>query len=132
VTALVDGFPADPGRMTSVFFQMSGGAIARVAPDATAFPQRDVFANMLSMSAWPFGQDGSAHMQAIREYWSTLEPFTHGFYVNDLETEHTAAAIQANYRANHDRLVAVKNRYDPTNLFRMNANVKPTVQVEAR
>jgi hypothetical protein len=84
---------------------------------------------MLATSAWPFGQDGAAHMQAIREYWSSLERFTHGFYVNDLELDHNAAAIQANYRANHDRLVAVKNQYDPTNLFRMNANVKPTVRV---
>jgi FAD/FMN-containing dehydrogenase len=128
-SAIVDSFPADPSRMTALFFQMGGGAIARVSPDATAFSQRDVFANMLATSAWPFGQDGAAHMQAIREYWSSLERFTHGFYVNDLELDHNAAAIQANYRANHDRLVAVKNQYDPTNLFRMNANVKPTVRV---
>jgi hypothetical protein len=39
----------------------------------------------------------------------------------------TAAVIQANYRENHDRLVTVKNRYDPRNLFRLNANVKPTM-----
>jgi FAD/FMN-containing dehydrogenase len=127
--AIVDGFPAHPSRLTGVFFQMGGGAIARVSPDATAFSQRDVFANMLATSAWPFGQDGSAHMQAIREYWRSLERFTHGFYVNDLEQDHNAAAIQANYRANHDRLVAVKNQYDPTNLFRMNANVKPTLRL---
>jgi hypothetical protein len=127
VSAIVDGFPAHPSRMTAIFFQQSGGAIARVAPDATAFSQRDVFANMLTMSGWRFGEEPSAHMQAIRDYWSTLERFTHGFYVNDLEPDHTTAAIQANYRANHDRLVAVKNTYDPTNLFRMNANVQPTV-----
>ncbi|HEX6133158.1 MAG TPA: FAD-binding oxidoreductase [Longimicrobiales bacterium] len=128
VDAIVDGFPAHPSRMASIFFQMGGGAIARVAPDATAFSQRDVFANMLTMSAWPFDQDGSAHMAATRAYWGTLERFTHGFYVNDLELDHTAEAIRVNYRNNHDRLVQVKNRYDPTNLFRMNANVKPTVQ----
>jgi hypothetical protein len=126
VAAIVDGFPAHPSRMTSIFFQMGGGAIARVPSTATAFSQRDIFANMLAVSAWPIDQDGSAHMQAIREYWGSLERFTHGFYVNDLEPDHTAAAIQANYRANHDRLVAVKNTYDATNLFRMNANVKPT------
>jgi hypothetical protein len=126
VSAIVDGFPAHPSRMTSVFFQQSGGAIARVAAEATAFSQRDVFANMLAASGWRFGDEPAAHMQAIREYWSGLERFTHGFYVNDLELDHTGAAIQANYRRNHERLVAVKNTYDPTNLFRMNANVRPT------
>ena len=77
-------------------------------------------------AGWPIAQDGKPHIEATRAYWSTLEPFTHGFYINDLEPDHNAAAIQANYRQNHQRLVAVKNRYDPTNLFRLNANVQPS------
>jgi hypothetical protein len=127
VATILERFRPDPRRMTSIFFQVSGGAIARVAPQATAFAQRDVFANMLTASGWRMGDEPSEHIQATREYWSALEPFTHGFYVNDLEVETTTAAIQANYRQNHDRLVAVKNRYDPKNLFRLNANIKPTV-----
>ncbi|CAN5785934.1 FAD-binding oxidoreductase [soil metagenome] len=126
ISAMLDGFPPHPSRGTAIFFQLGGGAIARVAPDATAFPARDAFANLLTASNWRFGTDPTDHMQAIRDYWSSLERFTHGFYVNDLEPEHSAEAISANYRANHDRLVQVKNRYDPSNLFRLNANVKPT------
>jgi FAD/FMN-containing dehydrogenase len=127
ISAIVERFPADPRRLTSIFFQMGGGAIARVAPEATAFAQRDVYANLLTISGWRFGDEPAEHIQATREYWSALEPFTHGFYVNDLEIDTTASAIQANYRQNHERLVAVKNTYDPKNLFRLNANVKPTV-----
>jgi FAD/FMN-containing dehydrogenase len=127
VDAVVDGFRPDPRRTTALFFQQSTGAISRVSPDATAFSQRDALANMVAASMWPFGQDGSEHIAATRAYWSTLERFTYGFYVNDLEPDETAARIQATYRQNYERLVAVKNRYDPTNLFRMNANVKPTV-----
>jgi FAD/FMN-containing dehydrogenase len=126
-SAIVEGFQGDPRRMTSIFFQTSGGAIARVAPDATAFVQRDAIANMLCNVAWNIGDDPAEHIQWTRQYWSTLEPFTQGFYVNDLEIEATSNAVQANFRENHDRLVAVKNRYDPRNLFRLNANVKPTV-----
>ncbi len=125
VSTIIDEFRPDPRRATAIFFQASGGAIARVAPDATAFSQRDVFANMLTASTWRFGDDGSDHMQAIREYWRALEPFTHGFYVNDLDPGADATAIRENYRQNHDRLVAVKTKYDPTNLFRLNANVTP-------
>jgi FAD/FMN-containing dehydrogenase len=73
------------------------------------------------------GDDPDEHIRWTREYWETIEPFTHGFYVNDLEVEHGYAAVAENYRQNQARLVAVKNRYDPGNLFRLNANVLPTV-----
>lgn len=126
IARMVDEFTPDPRRLTSTFFQLSGGAVARVAPETTAFVQRDAFANLLTAVAWRMGDDPAEHIAAARQYWSRLEPFSHGFYVNDLEPDHTAAAIQANYRQNHDRLVAVKNRYDPKNLFRLNANIRPT------
>jgi FAD/FMN-containing dehydrogenase len=127
VSAIVERFEGHPARTTAIFSQEGGGAVARVAPDATAFSQRDLRANVLSVVGWRFGDDPSQHIEWLRQYWAGLERYSYGFYVNDLEPDHTAAAIQANYRQNHDRLVAVKNRYDPTNLFRLNANVKPTV-----
>jgi hypothetical protein len=127
VSAIVDGFRPDPRRATVFFFQPGGGAIRRVPASATAFAQRDVFANMLLINSWRFGEDGTDHIQAAREHWNELDRFTYGFYVNDLLPDATTAAIQANYRQNHARLVEVKNKYDPTNLFRMNANIRPSV-----
>ncbi len=127
VAALVDRFEGHPARSTAVFFQQGGGAISRVPASATAFAQRDVQANMLSAVGWKHGENPSAHIAWIKQYWTPIERFTHGFYVNDLEIDHSTAAIQANYRTNHDKLVAIKNKYDPSNLFRLNANVKPTV-----
>lgn len=127
VDALVDGFRPDPRRASIILFQAGGGAIARVPPAATAFAQRDIFANMLVINGWRFGEDPTEHMQAARDHWQELERFTYGFYVNDLTPDATTATIQANYRQNHARLVEVKNKYDPTNLFRMNANIKPSV-----
>jgi FAD/FMN-containing dehydrogenase len=64
-------------------------------------------------------------MAATREYWKTLEPYTRGFYVNDLAREVTSKDINENFRGNYPRMVALKKKYDPTNLFRLNANVKP-------
>ena len=126
VSALVDNFPADPGRFSVVFFQHCGGAASRVAENATAFAQRDSLANMMAVSAWRQGQDEPApHMQAIRQYWSTLEPFTRGFYVNDLAREVTARELNSNWRGNYQRLLGIKQTYDPTNLFRLNANIQP-------
>ena len=117
----------DTRRMTLLFFQICGGAAGRVPEGATAFAHRYALANMMAVSGWTHGaQDSAEHIEATRRYWKTLEPFTRGFYVNDMPREATAKDINANYRGNYDRLVAVKAKYDPTNLFRLNANVQPT------
>ena len=127
ISAIVEGIRPHPARVTGIFFQQAGGAISRVAANATALSQRDATGNMLALVGWPHnGSDPSEHIAWIRQYWAALEPFTYGFYVNDL-SDRTAAQIQANYQQNFDRLVQVKNRYDPQNLFRLNANVRPTV-----
>jgi FAD binding domain/Berberine and berberine like len=125
-SALVDGFEADPRRATLVFFQHCGGACSRVSDDATAFAHRYALANMIAVTAWPIGQqDPTPHIEATRRHWKTLEPFTRGFYVNDMAREATAKDINQNYRGNHAKLVALKTKYDPTNLFRLNANIQP-------
>jgi FAD/FMN-containing dehydrogenase len=123
--AIVDNMVADPRRTTILFFQHCGGATNRVAESATAFAQRDAVVNMMAVAAWKAGDEAGAHIDATRKYWAALEPYTRGFYVNDLPREVTAAEINANYRGNYSRLVDIKKKYDPTNLFRLNANVKP-------
>ena len=55
-----------------------------------------------------------------------LEPFTAGFYTNDEDPELSRAEVDSNWGRNHDRLVALKDRYDPTNLFRLNTNILPS------
>ncbi len=126
ISAILDGIEGDPGRSTGVFLQSGGGAIGRVSNDATAFAHRDIFGNLLCSVGWRYGDDPGQHIQWIKQYWATLEPFTKGFYANDLGVDAGAAAINANYRGNYDRLVQIKNKYDPGNLFRLNANVQPT------
>ncbi|MGH8175407.1 MAG: FAD-binding oxidoreductase [Steroidobacter sp.] len=126
VSALIDGFEAHPGRMTMVYMQHCGGAANRVADGATAFAHRYALVNMMAICAWRHGADDPAeHIQATRGYWSKLEKYTRGFYVNDMAREATASDINANYRGNYEKLAAAKAKYDPTNLFRLNANVQP-------
>ncbi len=83
----------------------------------------------MTMSGWRHGDDPTDHIEATRRYWSTLEKFTRGFYVNDMPREATAKDINANYRGNYKKLVAVKTKYDPSNLFRLNANVQPVARL---
>ena len=81
---------------------------------------------MFATVTWPAESPPDAHIAFLRNYWKSLEPFTKGFYVNDYY-EASQEAVNKNYQGNYDRLVAVKNKYDPSNLFRLNANVVPTV-----
>lgn len=126
IATAIDGFQGDANRITILFFQQCGGACGRVPENATAFAHRYALANMMVMSGWRHGaEDPARHIAAARSYWSTLEPFTKGFYVNDMPREATASQVRSNYRGNQAKLVALKTKYDPTNLFRLNANIQP-------
>lgn len=124
VDDLVDNFETAPDRATRVIFQQSGGAIGRVASDATAFAHRESKHNMLSFVSWKHGEDGSDHVRYIKAHWDNVKKYTDGFYTNDLFGE-GQAVVNANYRGNFPRLADLKKAYDPTNLFRLNANIRP-------
>jgi len=126
VEAIASGFSPHQDRSTVVFFQHSGGAIGRVAADATAFPHRRSRLNMFVVTTWDLAHDGAPHIAYARDYWSKLQRFTNGYYTNEVANE-PQKQVDENYQGNIGRLVELKNRYDPTNLFRLNANVKPTV-----
>ena len=117
-----------PGPTTAIFFMQAGGAVARVASDETAFPHRQAHCNMMCWDFW-FDEETKDQRQErisnVRTDWARLEPYTQGFYVN--LNDDSEQKTHANYGANYSRLVEVKNRYDPNNLLRLNANIKPTV-----
>jgi FAD/FMN-containing dehydrogenase len=126
ITTIIKGFQGHPARMTQFFIPQCGAAIGRVQPAATAFAHRYAKQSLILMVAWRVGDDPAPHLAWARQYWATIEPFTKGFYTNEVADE-SAKVIDDNYRENHARLVTVKNKYDPTNLFRLNANVRPSV-----
>lgn len=113
-------------RGTTMFFQHSGGAIGRVPTDATAFAHRKSVANMFTVVDWPLAESRDSHVKYIKDYWKDFEPFTDGWYTNEV-ADHADKTVNRNYQGNYERLLKVKNHYDPSNLFRLNANVKPTV-----
>ena len=125
IDAVADGFEAHPERSTTFFYQQSGGAINRVATDATAFPNRNAITGPVVVVSWNEGAERAPHVDYIRSYWSTIDKFTDGFYTNTGDYE-TQDSVNRNYRGNHHHLVALKNKYDPGNLFRLNANIQPS------
>jgi FAD/FMN-containing dehydrogenase len=124
VSALVDGFQPDPLRSTVVFFQHSGGAIGRVAKEATSFPHRHSKHNMFAVVSWNLDNDAAPHIRYVKDYWGTLERYTDGYYTNEVGDE-AQTLVDDNYQGNLARLRTIKKKYDPGNLFRLNANVQP-------
>lgn len=120
---VIEGFEPQDGRSVMFYLQQSGGAIGRVPTTATAFSQRKSIANMMIVVGWPMLDDAVPHVSYIRRYWDTLEPFTDGYYTVDTQDE-SDKIRHSNYGENFSRLVEVKKKYDPANLFRLNANIK--------
>jgi FAD/FMN-containing dehydrogenase len=105
-----------------------GGAIARVRPNATAFWNRLATHTLIVHADWDDPKDrtaGDARMQWARDTWREFEPHTSGFYVNTVAADDPQQRVRATYGDNYLRLVKLKNQYDPTNLFRRNANIPP-------
>src|SRR6202008_2431454 len=110
--------------MSMVLFFHMHGAAARVDPDATAFGLRHDQWDYDVISQWNDPAEAPRHIPWTREFWNAVEPFASGeVYVNRLDAEEGTTRIRAAYTRNYDRLVALKNKYDPTNLFRLNQNI---------
>jgi hypothetical protein len=103
-----------------------GGAMARVPSSATAFAHRDA-AFMTTVIGGGQSMDEVEQQRTWTEdLWGVLRPRASGVYVNFLEDEGSDRVREAYSPATYERLVAVKQHYDPTNLFRLNQNINPT------
>jgi FAD/FMN-containing dehydrogenase len=120
-----------PSPQCGMALPQLGGAVSRVAPDETAFAHRNVRYDFISVGACTDPAQAAACIQWARAFWEAMQPFsTGGVYVNYLgqEVDEGAERVKAAYGpVKYARLVALKNTYDPTNFFRLNQNIKPTV-----
>jgi FAD/FMN-containing dehydrogenase len=105
-----------------------GGAITRANADATAFAHRDARYVLNIVGLWMEQENADKHIAWAREFAQAIQPFSTGqVYLNFLGDEGAARVKAAYGAARYERLVALKNKYDPTNLFRLNQNIKPSV-----
>ena len=127
IQTLVERFDGAVAKQTVLLVSPFGGAVARVDPSDTAFYQRDARFNIEIALSWEDAALSDGHIEWGRDFWRAVVPFaSRGFYVNT-EMDPGERRLRENYGGNYDRLVALKNRYDPHNLFRLNANIKPSV-----
>ena len=103
-----------------------GGAVSRVAPDATAVGPRDPGFELRMIANWrPGDPDGDRHRQWVRQGWENLRPYSAGQVATFLSDE-GRAGVEAAYGDRLGRLTALKNRYDPANILALNPNIPPS------
>jgi hypothetical protein len=102
------------------------GAVRRVARDATPWGARDASWSMVIAAVSPEPKDAAALRSWGRGYWEAIHPFNlKGAYVNFLDADEANNRVELSYGDNYRRLAAIKAKYDPNNLFRVNQNIKP-------
>ncbi len=126
IDLLIERFEHVPSSMTGIIFEQFHGAVTRVDPAATAVPHREVGYNLMLSSVWPDVADDEANVSWTKDgFAAAKEFFTGGRWLNYLTDDQGEDAIRGAYGANYDRLVELKRRYDPENVFRANHNIAP-------
>lgn len=126
IDIVVERFAEIPSPMSVVLFEHFHGAVTRVGVTDTAVPHRDEGWNLLLPSQWTDPADTEKNIAWTRETFSALRPhFGTGRWLNYLGDDQADDAIRAAYGPNYDRLVEVKRKYDPDNVFHLNHNIVP-------
>lgn len=121
-----------PTPFTNIALQQLHGAASRIPANETAFPHRYDHYDLLVHPATDDPADTDKIIQWARQCWGHLQPFVErAVYVNALEDglEEGERRVREAYGANYERLVDLKNKYDPTNFFRQNSNIRPEANV---
>ncbi|MGH2381295.1 MAG: FAD-binding oxidoreductase [Candidatus Limnocylindria bacterium] len=124
VDAIVDAL-ADAPPMSMVQIRVLGGAMGRVASDATAFAHRDASVMVSIMSGFMEPEMEEAATAWNRSLFAALEPKATGVYANFLEDEGDERTRVAYPGDTYERLASIKRRYDPANIFHRNQNIRP-------
>ncbi|MBW3634611.1 MAG: FAD-binding oxidoreductase [Chloroflexi bacterium] len=101
------------------------GVAGRVAKDATAWNYRDANWGMVIVGVSPDPADNERMIDWARSYWNDLHPYSAGGAYVNMMMEEGQDRVRASYGEHYDRLAAIKAKYDPNNLFRVNQNIKP-------
>jgi FAD/FMN-containing dehydrogenase len=126
IDVAVERFASVPSPMSAILLERFHGAVCRVGVTDTAVPHREEGWNLLLPSVWMDPADTDANIAWTRETHAALAPhLTERRWLNYLGDDQGADAVRSAYGPNYDRLVDLKRRYDPENVFRHNHNIQP-------
>jgi FAD/FMN-containing dehydrogenase len=126
IAVVLDAYAQVPSPMSAIIIEHLHGQATRVAPTATAYPWRDTGYSVLVIAQWADPADTQTNVAWAQELMQQLRPhLSDRRYMNYMSAD-DAGFVREAYGPNYDRLVELKRRYDPTNLFRLNQNIDPT------
>lgn len=126
IDTMIACFAKCPTPMGQVLIEHLHGSAMRVGVDETAFPHRREGYNLLIIAEWTDAADNEKCIAWARETYERMQPFfASGRYVNYLDDDEAGDSVAAAYASNYRRLQQIKAKYDPTNFFRMNQNIRP-------
>jgi hypothetical protein len=114
-----------PSPLTQVHIQHLQGAVSRIGEGETPFSHRNALCALNIVSKWVDHSDSEMNIFWTRDFAEALAPHSSGVYVNFLGDEGSSRIKDAYSRANYDRLLVLKKKYDPANFFSLNQNIKP-------
>jgi FAD/FMN-containing dehydrogenase len=127
IDTLIAQFAVCPSPMSGLVLEHFHGAAARIGVGETAFAHRRDSYNLLVVSQWLDAGDDEKNIAWGRAAYDALRPHMARESYANYQTEETEGALAQAYGANYERLVALKNKLDPRNVFHLNHNVRPTV-----
>ncbi len=126
IDCMIEQFKSCPSPMSSLLLEHFHGAVTRVGAQDTAFPYRTEGYNFLVLSQWQDAKDNDACIAWARDSYKAMsDRLATERYVNYMGDDEDAGDVAAAYGATYQRLSAIKKKYDPDNLFRLNQNVTP-------
>jgi FAD/FMN-containing dehydrogenase len=125
IATLIEHAPRMPSPLSSFYFQHLGGAISQTSAEHAAFGHRDAGFDFAILTVWQDPAQTAENVTWARDFAAAMQPHSTGVYVNNLGIEGTDRVRAAYTPATYDRLVGLKNRYDPRNMLRLNQNIAP-------
>lgn len=128
IDLMVERYANNPSPPSHIVLYTLGGAVNRAGKDETAVAFRDARHIFLIIGMWEDARADQKNLQWIRDLWKSMQPYSRkGFYINyEADTRHEE--IKTAYGPEkYERLSALKKKYDPANLFRLNQNIKPII-----
>jgi FAD/FMN-containing dehydrogenase len=127
IDVTIDAFASTPSPMTPIVFEHFHGAVTRVGVTDTPVPHREVGYNVLITTVWTDPGATEENVSWTRQTFEAMRPhFVDRRWLNYFSDDDATDALRAAYGPNYDRLVEVKRRYDPDNVFHLNHNIDPT------